>query len=98
MILLTPVGLLLPELFRAGGAWGEWGADEIKDILSYVPDGMKKLSTFWNSPISDYAFQGWQKGIKVYLSYIISGIIGVILIILGIYGLGKVLTRKNGNP
>lgn len=94
MILLTPMGLLFPELFKAGGAWGEWGADEIKEILGYVPDGMKKLSELWNSPIPDYAFKGWEEGIKGNISYIISGIIGVLVIILGIYAIGKILIRK----
>lgn len=25
MALLTPVGIYLPEILEAGGAWGEWG-------------------------------------------------------------------------
>ena len=27
LICLSPLGLLIPEHFKAGAAWGEWGAD-----------------------------------------------------------------------
>ena len=47
LICLTPLGLL-----ATGTAWGEWGADEIKDVVSggnalgYVPEGMKNGFSF----------------------------------------------------
>jgi hypothetical protein len=98
LIALTPIGLILPELFKAGGAWGEWGADEIEKIVSYIPEGLKRLSEFWNSPIPDYTFSGWEAGVKSYTGYILSGIIGVALVIGVSFLIGKFLARKDGNP
>ncbi|MFZ6017830.1 MAG: hypothetical protein ACOYU0_09610 [Nitrospirota bacterium] len=44
LIILSPIGLAFPEFFKASGAWGEWGVDELKDIVGYIPEGLKKLS------------------------------------------------------
>lgn len=96
-ILLAPLGLMLPELLKASGAWGEWGADEIKDIAGYLPEGLKRISELWSAPIQDYAFTGWDKGVKSYVAYIASGIIGVVLVVAVSYVLGKVLKRKNND-
>jgi hypothetical protein len=97
LILLAPIGLILPELFKAGGAWGEWGVEEIKDIAGYVPQGLKRISELWSAPIPDYAFTGWDKGAKAYVAYIASGIIGVMLVVALSYVLGKVLRKRNND-
>ncbi|MBI5026090.1 MAG: PDGLE domain-containing protein [Nitrospirae bacterium] len=97
LILLAPLGLIIPELFKAGGAWGEWGMDEIEKIAGYVPHGLKKLSELWKAPIPDYAFSGWDKGLKSYIGYIFSGIIGAALVIGISMLIGKISARKNGN-
>jgi cobalt/nickel transport protein len=93
LILLTPVGLILPRLFHAGGAWGEWDAAEIREIAGYIPEGLKKLSGKWSAPVSDYAFSGWDEGIKSYIAYILSGILGVAAVVAVAYILGKILKR-----
>ncbi len=80
MVLLAPVGLILPEFFKAGGAWGEWDIDQIKDIAGYIPEGLRKLSDLWSAPFPDYTLSGWDKGIMSYLSYIISGLVGVAVV------------------
>ena len=98
MIILSPVGLILPELLKAGGAWGEWGADEIGKIAGYVPHGLKKLSELWKAPIPDYAFSGWDKGLKSYPGYIFSGIIGAAMVIGVSILIGKIFTRKMAIP
>lgn len=95
LILLAPIGLILPELFKAGGAWGEWGVDEIKDIAGYVPEGLKRISELWTAPIPDYAFTGWDKGVKSLIAYIVSGLIGVVIVVAVSYVLGKILKRGN---
>ena len=46
MALLTPLGVLLPEKFKAEEAWGEWGAEKLEKVLGYVPEGLKKLGRF----------------------------------------------------
>jgi hypothetical protein len=93
LIFLAPLGLILPELFKASGAWGEWGADEVRNIAGYLPKGLKRLSELWSAPIPDYAFTGWDKGVKSYIAYIVSGLIGVVLVVAVSYVLGKILKR-----
>ncbi len=93
LILLTPAGLMLPRLFRAGGAWGEWAPDEVKEIAGYLPEGLKRLSNLWSAPVSDYGFSGWDKGLKFYVGYILSGLLGVVAVILVAYIIGKLLKR-----
>ena len=97
LILLAPIGLVLPELLKAGGAWGEWRIDEINKMLGYIPEGLKKLSKFWSSPIPDYTFFGWEAGVKSYIGYILSGVIGVAMVIGLSILIGRFLMRKNGN-
>ena len=94
LTILAPLGLILPRLFKAGGAWGEWGAGGIKDIAGYVPQGLKRISELWSAPISDYTFAGWDKGVKSYAAYIISGIVGVVMVAAVSYVLGKILKKK----
>ncbi|MGD0919371.1 MAG: hypothetical protein ABSB22_23255 [Thermodesulfobacteriota bacterium] len=43
LALLTPLGVILPEKFNAGDAWGEWGPETLEKLLGYVPDGLKRL-------------------------------------------------------
>ncbi|MFH0917647.1 MAG: PDGLE domain-containing protein [Candidatus Omnitrophota bacterium] len=96
LILLSPLGLLLPEHFKAGTAWGEWGINEIKKLAGYVPQGFEKLSNLWNAPMPDYAFKGWEEKGLPHLSfaYIISAIVGIILVVLAILLIGKLLVKK----
>jgi hypothetical protein len=96
LIILSPLGLILPEHFKAGAAWGEWGVDEIKEIVGYIPKGLEKLSSLWNAPIPDYAFKGWEeKGLFLLsFAYIISAILGVLITILVVMVVGKLLANK----
>ena len=96
LIALSPLGLILPERFKAGSAWGEWGAGEMQKLVGYIPQGLEKLSSLWNAPMPDYAFKGWEKGGRPHLSfaYMISAIAGIGIIILIVIGLGKLFTKK----
>ncbi len=94
LILLTPLGLLLPRLFGSGGAWGEWGADEIERIAGYIPEGLKRIGGKWAAPIPDYAFSGWDEGVRSYAAYIISGVLGAAVVIAVSYILGRFLKRE----
>ncbi len=97
LILLSPLGLLLPEHFKAGDAWGEWGTDSIKELVGYIPRGLEKLSSLWSAPIPDYAFKraSEEKGLsRLSFAYIISAVIGVLVVILGMLLIGKFLSRK----
>lgn len=78
LIATTPLGLL-----ATGTAWGEWGADEIADIvtngsaLGYTPKG---LAEGWSLSVlmPDYAVSGMNEA----AAYILSAFIGVALLII----------------
>ncbi len=96
LIVLSPLGLILPEHFKAGAAWGEWGIDEMQKLVGYIPHGLEKLSSLWNAPIPDYAFKGWEeKGLpRLSFAYIISAVIGIAIIVAVALVIGKILTKK----
>ncbi len=86
LAILTPIGLMVPEYFKAGAAWGEWGSDEIKKLVGYVPKGLERLSDIWAAAIPDY---GSSK-----ISYIVSAILGIITIMGLTFLLGRFLGKK----
>ena len=96
MALLTPLGLLLPAKFKAGGAWGEWGTDSLAKLIGYVPEGLKRLSSLWKAPLADYSFGGASASLTLQLlSYIISGLLGILAVGLAMYVILE-LIKKNG--
>ena len=97
LAVLSPLGLILPEKFKAGDAWGEWDAEKIKELVGYVPKGLEKLSSLWNAPLRDYTFKSWQNlGIKhVSLAYVVSAIIGIALCFGIVFLLGKFLVKND---
>ncbi|PIQ90770.1 MAG: cobalamin biosynthesis protein [Candidatus Omnitrophica bacterium CG11_big_fil_rev_8_21_14_0_20_41_12] len=97
LIILSPLGLLLPAHFKAGSAWGEWGADTFKELVGYIPRGLEKFSHLWSAPIPDYAFKGWEEKGLGYLSfaYIVSAIIGVLVIVCVVLLIAKFLNKKS---
>lgn len=99
LVLISPLGLFLPEKFGAGSAWGEWGGDEIEQLLGYVPAGMSKLADLWKAPIPDYAFKGQEDASLPALSfsYIISAVLGVAVTAgLAIF-IGRTIARREKN-
>ncbi len=97
LIVLSPLGLIIPERFKAGSAWGEWGADEMRKLAGYIPQGLEKLSSLWNAPLPDYAFKGWgEKGMgHVSFAYICSAVVGVALIVGIVLLIGRFLSKKD---
>jgi len=96
LIVLSPLGLILPEHFKAGAAWGEWGTSEMQKLVGYVPYGLEKLSSLWSALIPDYAFKGWEEKTLPHLSfaYIISAVIGIAITVAVVLIIGKILTKK----
>jgi cobalt/nickel transport protein len=96
LALLSPLGLLLPHLFHSGAAWGEWGTDEIKGLVGYVPVGMEKLASLWHALLPDYAVSGWDaKGPGHQgVGYILSALLGIAVCFVVVYFAGKLLARK----
>ena len=96
LIIFTPLGLILPEHFKAGAAWGEWGVEEIRELAGYIPKGLERLASLWNAPIPDYAFKGWEDKPMgaLSLAYIASAIAGIAITIGVILLIGKFLSKK----
>ncbi|CDF57487.1 cobalt transporter CbiM [Thermobrachium celere] len=83
LIALSPLGLI-----AQGTAWGEWGLDEIKEIAGFLPKGMEKGLNF-EAIMPDYTVSG----VNEVLGYIISAILGVMIIIL-LFRLIGIFSRK----
>ncbi|HXX57567.1 MAG TPA: hypothetical protein VEI96_06165 [Thermodesulfovibrionales bacterium] len=95
LALLTPLGIILPERFKAGGAWGEWGPEELEKLIGYVPEGLRKLSDLWKAPVSDYNFGGDGASMTIQaISYVASGIIGILAVGLVIYVISRLIVRN----
>lgn len=78
LICLTPLGLL-----ATGTAWGEWGADEIEEVvfggntLGFIPKGMKEGFNF-KALMPDYAISG----LPEIAGYLLSAAAGVAILII----------------
>ena len=94
MALLTPLGIFLPEKFKAEEAWGEWGTDKLEKLLGYVPEGLKKLADLWKAPIPDYNFggEGASKTPQV-VSYIASGFLGIGVCVLIVFIISRFIAK-----
>lgn len=90
LVILTPLGLL-----AAGETFGEWGTEELKEKIGYVPPGMDSLANIWHAPLSDYGFPGNDTPIGTISGYVFSAIVGVIVCGGVLYFAGKIIARKN---
>jgi hypothetical protein len=72
LALLSPLGIILPRLFKAGSAWGEW-------------DLSPKM---WPALFPGYKSESW-------LGYIFSAAIGIIIVAILVFFLGRLLTGKD---
>ncbi len=79
MALLTPVGLYFPEIMKAGGAWGEWGVNEIRRLVGYAPREMARTADAWKAPLPGYALPGQGNAPlpRRSLSYVLSAFVGI---------------------
>jgi uncharacterized membrane protein len=96
LALLTPLGLLLPEWLGAGSAWGEWGADEIRQLVGYVPAQLERLSNLWHAPLPDYAAPSAENAGPSARSawYVVSALVGAGVVAALALLLGTWLARK----
>jgi len=96
LALLSPLGLIIPAFFGAGSAWGEWGLEEIKKLIGFIPEGMQKLAELWKSPLHDYTVPGQKPGLThESLGYILSAVIGIAITAGLAYLIARLLGRKN---
>jgi len=87
LIVLTPLGLL-----ARGTAWGEWGSEELQQMLGYVPEGIAKGEMLYSAVFSGYALPGLGDSfIHSAIGYVFSAAVGIGIIVLVMYGLGRIL-------
>lgn len=93
LVVLSPLGLL-----ASGTAWGEWGGEDLQSQLGFVPQGLGKLGEFWKHVLlPDYGIAGfdqsfWQQA----LGYLLSALLGLILIALIAWPLQRIWRKKKG--
>lgn len=93
LVLLTPLGLLLPHWFGAGAAWGEWSTDELKSLVGYAPRHMERLANLWQAPLPDYAGPHATGLATSSAWYIFSALAGTAVIVTLTWLLGRRLAR-----
>ncbi len=93
LIILSPLGLILPYYFKLGKGWGEWNKEEIKNLAGYIPEGLAKLINIWQAPFSDYTFFNYKNN----LGYIISALLGVFIVTGAVFLLAKFLVKNKDN-
>jgi hypothetical protein len=98
IIILTPLGIFLPDYFKAGDAWGEWSTEQVKEQTGSVPEGMKKDAELYKAPIADYTLNEESSMAKQSFYYILSAIIGVGIIFILSFGLKKLVSKNDRDP
>lgn len=88
MAILSPLGLL-----SQGTAWGEWGAEDLVEMIGYVPQGLSQATTWWQAFLPEYGipFLGEEKLAKGF-GYVLSALLGSGMI----YGLVIIYIRLLG--
>ena len=81
---LSPLGLL-----ASGTAWGEWGKEEVVQILGYIPEGMDYLGGIWKGVFEDYSVSG----LGSTAGYVVSALVGSVVAVLSIYIAGRLWHR-----
>jgi cobalt/nickel transport system permease protein len=93
LVLLTPLGLL-----AQGPAWGEWSPEELSSVVGFVPKGIEELSGLWSGLLPDYSVPGWYSGPLAVAGYVVSALLGMLLVAGVALGISRLLTRKQEGP
>lgn len=94
MAFLSPLGLL-----TKGTAWGEWGSDDLQDMIGYIPQGMEKLAGIWQALFPDYSMNFLGEGVvNEYTGYILSALVGSVLIYVVSMIFTKLLIHQKNSP
>ena len=95
LALLSPLGIVLPDAFKAEEAWGEWDVKTVEKQTGQSPAGMKKDAELWKAPMPDYGTGKQTNDIgKRSAFYILSAISGLAIIALITIGSQKIFTKK----
>ena len=91
LVVLTPIGLI-----ATGTAWGEYGTDEIKGMIGYIPKGMAQMADKWNALMPDYSLPALGDGQAASIGgYILSAVVGIAVVGLLIFLLSKLIVKKD---
>lgn len=59
LALLTPLGIVIPEYFKAGDAWGEWSVETLRAKLGGpAPAKLEENADRYRAPVPDYSIGG----------------------------------------
>ncbi|MBL7669732.1 MAG: hypothetical protein JNM39_04545 [Bdellovibrionaceae bacterium] len=101
LAILSPLGLMVPEYFGAGGAWGEDSPSGVQKIVGFLPAKMTELAEIWQAPLPDYSLPGTTETTPLASKswdYFLSAVLGPLLC----GGLGlvtmRLLFRKTSAP
>lgn len=90
VVLLAPLGIIVPKLFDAGSAWGEWSSEELHKMFGQVPQGIVHGSRLWRPILPDYAPHGQEpSALWIIIIAMLGGAATVGIVML----LGRLLSR-----
>lgn len=76
LAILVPLGLL-----ATGTPWGEWGKEELFDLLGYLPSGIERFEGAWQGVFPDYG----QVSGKSPFFYVLAALSGSALVVGAVY-------------
>ena len=93
MAVLTPLGLLAP-----GVAEFEWGAEELEELVGYLPPGLAELGDVWQmAPLRDYQLPDMTPDASLWQQapgYILSALVGIGLVFALVFAIRIALARR----
>jgi hypothetical protein len=94
---LTPLGVILPRVFRSEEAWGEWDAGYLRAVLGYAPERLARGIHIWHAPAAGYSLPTGAACFGSQLvSYLVSGLLGLLLVALSVFLISKLARRNEG--
>ena len=85
LVAACPLGLL-----ATGDAWGEWGTEDLAEMVGYTPAGLGN-GWEWSSLMPDYTVGA----LPEWIGYILSAVIGVALLVI-VFRLVAQATKRRG--
>ncbi len=89
LVVLTPLGIL-----ASGSPWGEWGVEELRDLVGYIPEGMKELGGLWKGLMPGYSLPGGGGAFVSFAAYVLSAAIGSLLLVGAVYIWARMMRRR----
>jgi cobalt/nickel transport system permease protein len=82
MVVLAPIGIVLPGIMKSGEPWGEWSPEETARVASQpkVPEGMARHADKYKAPVADYQFAETATITGESSQYVGAALLGVLLV------------------